>query len=111
MKTTYTVYRPGQDPVETAIDMGAEPGYAELKALITPLLDGEPLEHVHVLLTDGTRSSMFVDECGRNRGLQRNEAATRIYRNNVMTNQPETQPESMPAIYGPAIVFSRRMWF
>ena len=41
----------------------------------------------------------------------RNEAATAIYRNNVLSQVPGKEPETLPCIVGPAVLFSRRVWF
>lgn len=109
--TTITIMRPGAPeevrPVEQLAD---DPGYPALKAIVEPFLDGGDLEHVTVL-HDGKRTDMFVDECGSLKGLPRNEPATSIYRNNWLTQHPKEDPESLPAIYGPAVLFSRRVWF
>lgn len=110
MLTSYTVYRVGRDPETAEADIPEQPGYDALKSIIVPLLDGAPLEHVTVL-HEGDRRDMFVDECGAINGLPRNDAATAIYRNNWLTQHPSTNPEDMPAIYGTAILFSRRVWF
>ena len=109
--TTITVMRPDAEPeTQEVVGLKAEPGYQALKAIVEPLIDGAPLEHVTVL-HDGERRDMFVDECGSLNGLPRNEAATAIYRNNWLTQNPKADPESLPAIYGPAVLFSRRVWF
>lgn len=108
--TTMTIMRPGAEPEERAIELAAEPGYRTLDAILRPLLDGHDLEHVTVLHS-GQRADMFVDEMSAVKGLPRNEAATAIYRNNWLTQHPGEDPERLPAIYGPAILFNRRVWF
>lgn len=108
--TSFTIMRPDAEPEVRESDLPADPGYHRLDALLRPLLDGNDLEHVTVL-HDGKRADMFVDEMGAVTGLPRNEAATAIYRNNWLTQQPKTDPESLPAIYGPAILFSKQVWF
>jgi len=111
VKTTYTIFRVGVAPETVETDLPAEPGYDALKQLIGPLIDGEPLEHVTVL-HEGERRDMFVDENSALTGLPRNEAATAIYRNNWLTRHPGADPESIPAIYGTAILFpDRQVWF
>lgn len=110
MLTKFTIYRPGAEPEEREVDLAEIPGYRDLRVLIKPLLDGAGLEHVAVL-HDGERRDMFVDEFGAIRRLPRNEAATAIYRNATLTREPGTDPETIPAIYGPAILFARRVWF
>ena len=110
MLTSYTALRPAAEPEIRETELAPEPGYIRLKAVVTPLLDGADLERVSVL-HDGERADMFVDEMSAVKGLPRNEAATAIYRNNWLTQHPGEDPESLPAIYGPAVLFSRRVWF
>lgn len=75
-----------------------------LKGSIGPLFD-EPFEHVAVLYNDH-RCDMFVGETSSINGRHiRNVRATEIYRNNTMTHHPGTDPESLPAISGPAVLF------
>ena len=45
------------------------------------------------------------------KNLPRNEKATAIYRNNWLTQHPNTDPEMMAFIVGPAVVFSDRVWY
>jgi hypothetical protein len=111
------------------IDWDAGPGYDALKKFIVPELakhngrEGN-LERVAVLLTADVMISfkaltrampadMFVDDEGAvpDHGLPRNEQATAIYRNNWLTNNKGTDPETLPAIYGCAILFMGRVWF
>jgi hypothetical protein len=54
---------------------------------------------------------MFVDEDSHGRERPRNEAATTIYRANALRQFPGTDPESLPWIAGPAVLFDRRVWF
>jgi hypothetical protein len=118
--TRYIVMRPEQSHESATVEWPREPSYAQLRAAIGPLLDGGDIERVSVLadptFSKGTRETwkpldMFVDEDGHSKGLPRNEAATLIYRRNWLLQHPETDPESMPHIVGPAVLFSRRVWF
>lgn len=84
-------------------------GYRALRPTLVELLDDGQPEHVAVL-HEGKRADMFVDEESAGR-LPRNDAATAIYRNNWLTQHPSDDPESLPAIYGPAILTSERVWF
>lgn len=78
--------------------------YDSLKATIGPLFD-EPFEHVAVLY-EGHRRDMFVGETSSINGRHiRNIRATAIYRANVLTRAPGTDPESLSAISGPAVLF------
>lgn len=102
--TKYTIYRPDGSSDDNTVDWPAAPKYDAIAALIRPLLMGANLEHVTVL-HNGGRRDMFVDEMGAVKGLPRNEAATAIYRNNWLNHRHDADPESLPAIYGTAILF------
>lgn len=110
------IFRPGSNEPQTVnVRMHERPSLAELKAVIMPYLDRgdgtKPnLEHVSVLFQDRP-ADMFVDEIGLIDGLPRNEAATDIYRSFWRKHHPEDDPESLPHIAGPALIFSRRVWF
>jgi hypothetical protein len=103
---------------------------------LRPLLDGGDPEHVLVYsgarpyLGDRFYRDMFVDEEGQalllrltedgvsavrdrpGKGLPRNEAATALYRRNVLMHEAPSDPESHPWIAGPAVFFpDRRVWF
>ena len=58
----------------------------------------------------GEWTDMFVDEMGALRRLPRNDAATRIYRNGFLSKRPDDDPEKLPYIAGPAVVFLRPVW-
>ncbi len=116
MKTAYRIYRPGHASAEHhEIDWPEDPGYYRLKELIEPLLgDGEPLEHVTVL-HNGERADMFVSELGNvplttRPPLAINDAATKIYRHNWLTQHPGADPDSLPSIAGVAVLFDRIVW-
>lgn len=120
MITKLLIMRPEQPHESAEHDLPREPGYHKLKEILTPLLDGAPLEHVSVLADfngglDFKPADMFVvDEMGHVRAggpLPRNEAATLIYRRASLLQRPGTDPESLPHIVGPAVLFSRRVWF
>lgn len=70
------------------------------------------MEHVRVLdpAVDDYRD-MFVDEMGHMRAepKPRNDAATRLYRNNWLVHEGGA-PEDLPWIAGNAIVFDRIVW-
>ena len=110
MKTKFTIYRVGEEPEQREVDIPRDPGYVALAGIIEPLLDGNYLERVAVLV-DGKPTDMFVDEMGHLKNLPTNEAATGIYRALTMRLRPETNPETLHAIAGTAIVFHRRVWF
>lgn len=112
MKLTRTVYHViAADGVVTAgaVEWPEIPGYHEIKALITPLIGGDPLEHVSVLHW-GRRCDMFVSEIGRLQLLPINRAATEIYRHNWVHKHPECDPETLDEIAGVAVLFERIVW-
>jgi len=112
MNTTYQVIRPngGADTVHHA-DLPQRPGLDLLKSIVLPYLDGARyMERVNVLHA-GHYTDMFVDEDGIMKKLPVNEAATAIYRANWLHQHPKTDPSTLPAIYGPAVLFQRRVWF
>ena len=110
MQTKFWVYQPTGEIEEKLADMPEDPGFGRLDAIIRPLLNGADLEHVSVL-HDGRRADMFVDDMGVLKKLQRNEAATKIYRANWLAHHPDANPENLSAIYGPAVLFERLVWF
>lgn len=110
MDTAYAILRPGQPAEVGSVDLPPKPDYRELKATVEHLLGGMPVERVFVL-HKGQYTDMFVGETSAIIGAPRNEAATTVYRNNVMTHHPKEDAEKLPAIYGDAVLFSRKVWF
>lgn len=88
---------------------GKVPNLDSLRKVIEPHLDGQKLEHVAVLW-NGKRCSMFVGDHSAFDRI-RNVEATAIYRNNWLTQHPGTDPEDLPAVSGPAVLFDRNVWF
>jgi hypothetical protein len=114
METKYTILVPGQPPREGTVDIPMQPSYGNLKTAVVPMLrtviDGS-WEHVTIMLEDGSRSDMFVDEHFVAKRLPLNPEATAHYRRATLTQEPGTNPNGMPAILGPAVVFHRQIWF
>lgn len=110
MKTTMTILRVGAAPEVRDVDLPERPHYDMLVELITPILDGGFLERVRVW-HEGKYTDLFCDEDFRLKGLERNEAATGIYRSNVLTHETGIDPESLPDIRGTAVLFDRAVWF
>ena len=114
--TQYTAYKADGKVYDGTAEMSEQPTYDEINALVRPLIGTlltthDHIEHVAVRHED-ERRDMFVDEEGQKKNLPRNEAATTIYRHNWMTAYPDTDPESLPFIYGDAVLFPhRRIWF
>ncbi len=95
---------------EKVVEMPLQPNLTKLRAIVEPHLDGQRLEHVAVLW-NGKRCSMFVGETSTIDGRPRNEEATTVYRNNWMSSHPNDDPEDLPEICGPAVLFHRNVWF
>lgn len=108
MKTSILILRAGSAHEAREIDMAGDPGLAELRDVLEPILGGRP-EHVAVL-HEGRRADMFVHEDGHGEGLPRNDAATAIYRASWMQRHPETNPNALPWIAGDAVIFDRTVW-
>lgn len=85
--------------------------FLHLRNLWRELAGDSVLERVNVF-HDGRYTDMLVDECGRLKRLALNSKATVIYRNNVQVHEPNPPPpRTMPAIYGPALLFHQKVWF
>jgi hypothetical protein len=109
--TKYRVFTEAGTFVDHEIPMEKNPLYDELRRLIEPHLGGARLMHVRVLcplLRSWT--DMFIDEMGALKRLPRNDAATKIYRNGLLSENPDNDPEKLPYIAGPAVVFLRPVW-
>lgn len=115
--TSWKLIRVNGDVSDFHGELFREPGYDVLNVIIKPLLDRADMEHVSVLAnfdlssTDYRPLDMFVDDIGLKKGLPRNEAATTIYWRNWMTYHPGANPEALHFISGPAVLFSRRVWY
>ena len=113
--TSFQILRPGLPAEDRAVALDRMPDFKALNRIIKPILQGD-LERVAVLADFCGGSNfqpldMFVDDCGALKGLPRNDEATTIYRRAAMLRMPMRDPEQLPAIYGTAILFSRRVWF
>jgi hypothetical protein len=122
MLTKYLIMRP-ELPHETreVHDWPREPGYDRIASLLEEFFPGGRFEQVSVWadFAGGTHYGaldMFVDGEGLIKNLPRNEAATAIYRRAALMGKsrlpaPPSDPEQMSFIAGPAVLFSRRIWF
>lgn len=109
INTAFTILRANGDEEVRSARMHSTPGYMFLQVLLKPILGCVYSERVMVL-HDGQRLDLFVDEGGHEKRLPRNEKATAIYRNNVLSHEPGTDPESLPHIAGDAVLFNRPVW-
>lgn len=111
METTYRILRVDGTEQSVTVSLPESPCYETLSAIVKPVIGLKTnFERVAVLF-DGRACDMFVDENGHLKGLARNEAATAIYRANWLSRHPGTDPESLDFIAGPAVLFTRRVWF
>ncbi len=110
METKFAILRPGATAEAGVVDLPAKPDYRTLNALIEPHLDGGRMERVFVLCY-GIYTDMFVREDGVALALPRNDFATQVYRNNFMTHHKGHDPETLAVIHGPAVLFSRKIWW
>jgi hypothetical protein len=110
MRTQYKLIPTSGEPMIQEVDWPLDPGLALISGLIRPLLNGGDLERVRVWHTN-EYLDMFVDERGISKQLPVNAIATMIYRSNALTFQkPTPRAEDLSAIYGPAVLFMRRIW-
>jgi hypothetical protein len=107
--TEYLAIHPSGREDRFSARLPAEPTYQQLVSVISPHFPNAEFEHVYVLWDDKPLD-MFVDEQGQRKQLPLNPRATKIYRNNWMTQHPDADPESLPTVVGLALLFSRRIW-
>lgn len=107
---TMTVYHTDgrEEVVET--DLPPRPNLRQLREVMAPYFPNAYTERVNVLVDD-VYTDMFVDEDGMTKGLPRNEKATAIFRHHWRHQHPQTRPEALAFIVGPAVVFSQRIWY
>jgi hypothetical protein len=111
ISTKYRVFSEAGTFADHEILMDEKPSYNDLCSLVEPHLGGSRLMHVRVLCPLlGAWTDMFVDEMGALRRLPRNDDATRIYRNGLLSKRPDDDPEKLPYIAGTAVVFLRPVW-
>ena len=113
-RTDYIAFFPDGSTRSGFVQWPRNPGLALIKQLVLPLLgDHEPLEQVAVLYKDRP-ADMFVSELGHleldtRPPLPRNDAATDIYRAHWRGKYPGDDPERLPWIAGPAVLFTNRI--
>jgi hypothetical protein len=111
LPTKYRVFIEAGTVTDHEILMEKKPVYEDLRSVVEPHLCGANLLHVLVLCPDtGNWTDMFIDDMGALKRLARNEAATRIYRNDFLSKNPNADPEQLQYIAGPAVVFLRPVW-
>jgi hypothetical protein len=109
--TRYRVFTETGGRVDHEILMEKKPVYQDLFALVEPHLGGASPMHIRVLCPFlNAWTDMFIDDMGALKRLPRNEEATRIFRNGYLAKRPGDDPEKLPYIAGPAVVFLRSLW-
>jgi hypothetical protein len=63
------------------------------------------------IVRGGRLGDMFVDERGHELGLPANQAATDILRQALAEMPSQSELGDLGMIAGPAVVFSRQVWF
>jgi hypothetical protein len=111
VETTYRVFAEEGTFIDHEILMAERPIYDELRNVVEPHIGGARLMHVRVLCPVlGKWTDMFIDDMGALKRLPRNDAATKIYRNGFLSKRPDDDPEKLPYVAGPAVVFLRPLW-
>ncbi|WP_141688512.1 hypothetical protein [Bradyrhizobium paxllaeri] len=105
----YRVLTPDGRKIDSVATLPSHPSPNDVRQVVNHLLDGGAAEHVVVLQKD-RRTDMFVDEQSHLKHLRRNEAATALFRAAALRGNPHRDPETLPYIAGPAIVFDEPVW-
>lgn len=91
------------DTKEVMVEASTSRPYEACKTAMAAFI-ADDIEHVAVLY-DRQRRDMFVGGNSSINGVHiRNVRATEIYRNNMLSRDPTIDPESMPAVSGPAVL-------
>lgn len=109
-ETRALILRPGYRPRGVLYELPAVPSFGQLQKVLKPVLCGD-LERVRVWHEE-KYLDMFVDDDSIAKMLPPNEAATAIYRANVLAHQkPTPDLKTLPFVRGPAVLFYRQVWF
>lgn len=109
MRTYYVIIRANSEGQELTCDLPEQPSYDDIKRIVQPVLGPKRWMERVAVLHNGKACDMFVDECGAIDGLPPNPAATTVYR--AWRVSKGDNPNSLPMIYGDAVLFTRRVWF
>ena len=108
MKTNYTVFHPDGSELKGALDWPEFPSRELVSEFVETILPASALELMPLEIHhDHMISDMFVKA---DYHQPRNESATTVYRQNYIVHNPGTNPESLPFIAGPAVLFYRKVW-
>ena len=106
---TYTVLKPDGRNVDSVATLPRNPTTDDVRSVVSRFFDGGAAEYVAVL-HDNRRADMFVDEHSHLKHMLRNEIATRLFRAPALQIDPQRDPETLPYIAGPAVLFDRPIW-
>ena len=106
---------PKEYDLHSSVAMEPVPNLNELIAACQPFIapddpNWREIERVNIFW-NGRYYDMFVDEHSVAKGLPVNPRATELYHNNMKVHAPERLGPNPPSVYGPAVVFLRRVWF
>ena len=110
------LYPPPRDVVvKTSIALPDWPGLDALIAVCQPYIapgrfGWRGIERVRVF-HNGEYLDMMVDSDWARKHLPANLLATTIYHESLRVHAPEQLGDDPPKIYGPAVLFMRRVWF
>jgi hypothetical protein len=115
METVFNVLSVDGEAGANVVDLPEFPTRDELRLVVEPYLSGMAMHHVRVLAPAGglVRVRDTVDLfCGETAVLRRlpvNREATQLYRAAHLLFHHDDDPESLPHIAGPAVLFLRRV--
>ena len=107
--TRFSTFGSPRRPHRPFVHWPARPSWNQIRSLVLPLLEYEPMAHLPVLYGN-TRGDLFFGEDAEKQGLFRNGVATSIFRAALLRRDLGRDPETLPVIYGPAVVFHRQVW-
>src|SRR4051794_12592363 len=108
--TCMTIYHPCGEIEARAVHLDATPTYDELRTALRPVFGEHHPQRIRIV-RGGRLGDMFVDERGHELGLPGNEAATAILRQALAEMPSQSELRDLAMIAGPAVVFSRQVWF
>jgi hypothetical protein len=108
--TTMTIYHTCGDIECRNVRLPDAPSYDALRSVLRPVFGEHHPQQIRVFL-NGRRGDMFIDERGPQLGLPANQAATEIFRSACLERVAGSDARGLATIVGPAVIFSRQVWF
>jgi hypothetical protein len=114
METVFNVLSVDGEAGANVVDLPEFPTRDELRLVVEPYLSGMAMHHVRVLSPPRSKLShesldLFCGETAVLRRLPVNREATRLYRAAHLLFHPDDDPDALPHIAGPAVLFLRRV--